>query len=254
MTKKKVKLCRRFNNCIEAGFDTVVNKYLFKGEAENLLVHLNKVSVVNSFSNNTVMYNSVGIKEVSANRVELYEKDISNVNCVEKKCTGDGFQWNVLAKTFFPGCEYTSPISGCPVPSNQYNIGFLLSNVIGDDIGVPSLCSINNVLSDTSIYWVGGDEPSFCTDELRSTLVHTGINSVAGSIPSDRSNTDLSIHDLEQLVYKAENQQGLWDISTCTKSNIGGLYYASKRSRNIVNNVSISSFLFNSSLKSRGYD
>ena len=59
-----------------------------------------------------------------------------------------------------------------------------------------------------------------------------------GSIASRGSNTDLYIHDLEQLVYKVENQQGLWDISTCTNSDMGDIYYVSKVSKSTISSVS----------------
>ena len=85
MTKKKVKLCRRFNNCVEAWFDTVVNKYFFKLEAENQVLNPNQVSVTNSFTDNTVVCDTVNIKELSANRVGPYDKDNSSVNCVGNK-------------------------------------------------------------------------------------------------------------------------------------------------------------------------
>ena len=126
-------------------------------------------------------------------------------------------------------------MTGRPVTTNQYNIGLLISKAIGDDIGEPSSCSVNHNSSSTSIYWV--DELPTCTDELKSIMVNIVINSVAGSIYSSGSNTDLSFHDLEQLAYKVENHQGLRDISTCTNSDMGGLYYSNKLSKSIVSSA-----------------
>ena len=97
-----------------------------------------------------------------------------------------------------------------------------------------------------SVYYVGSGVPFICTDKLGSILIHTVNNSVAGSIPSDGKGTDLSIHDLEQLVYKVGNQQGL---STCTNSNMGGLYCDSKLLVDTFDGVIMSGSLFNSSLK-----
>ena len=106
---------------------------------------------------------------------------------------------------------------------------------------------VDHSSSSTPMCWVEGDEPPVCTDDLKSILVNTVINLVAGSIASSGSNTDLSLHNLEQLVYKVENQQGLWDISTCTNSNMGGLYYDSKLSKSIVSSARNLNFLFDSS-------
>ena len=92
--------------------------------------------------------------------------------------------------------------------------------------------------------WVDGDRPSSCTDKLKSILVNTTINSVVGSIASRGSDTDLSIHDLEQLVYKVKNQQGLWDISTCTNSDMGGIYCVNKVSKSTLSSISTLNSLF----------
>ena len=141
MRKKKVKPYRRFSNCVQARFDTVGNiKYLFKGEAKNLFVNSCNASVMNPVFDKIGACNSSGIKKLPLNRVESSDKDISNVSCVVKKSAGYKFHYNVFAKTFFPKCEYISPIIGRPVTANQYNIGLLIGKVIGDDIGEPSSC------------------------------------------------------------------------------------------------------------------
>ena len=112
------------------------------------------------------------------------------------------------------------------------------------DIGELSSYSVYHNSYNTPVCWVDGDRPSSCTDKLKSILVNTTINSVAGSIASRGSDKDLSIHDLEQLVYKVKNQQGLWDISTCTNSDMGVIYCVNKVSKSTLSNVSALNSLF----------
>ena len=169
--------------------------------------------------------NSGGIEEIPACSIESTDIVSNDVSCVVKQSVAHNFKFNVFAKTFLPKYEYITPISGRPVASNQLNIELSIGRVIGDDIDELSSYSVDHGSCSTSVYWVDGDRPSACTDILKSILVNTTINSVAGSIASRGSNTDLSIHDLEQLVYKVENKQGLWDISTCTNSDMGDIYY-----------------------------
>ena len=100
--RKKARPYRRFSNCVQACFGTVENNYLFKGEAENLFVNLCNVSVVNPVFDKIGGCNSIGIKELSSNRVEPSDKYISNINCAVEKSIGHGVHYNVFAKTFFP--------------------------------------------------------------------------------------------------------------------------------------------------------
>ena len=155
-----------------------------------------------------------------------------------KKSVAHNFKINVFAKTFIPKYKYITPISVRPVPSNQLNIELSIGKFIGDDIGELSSYSVDHDSCSTSVCWVDGGRPAACTDKLKSILVNTTINSIAGSIASRGSNTDLSIHDLEQLVYKVENQQGLWDISTCTNSDMGDIYYLKKVFESTASSVS----------------
>ena len=173
MRKKKVKPYRSFSKCVQARFDTVGNKYLFKGEAKNLFVNLSNVSVINPVFDQIGACICSGITKLPLNSVESCDKDISNVGCVVKKSAGHKFHYNVFAKTFFPKCEYISPIIGRPVTTNQYNIGLLIGKDLGDDIGEPSSCSVDHSFSSTHMCWVDGDEPPACTDDLKSILVNT---------------------------------------------------------------------------------
>ena len=245
MRKKKVKPHRRFSNYVQARFDTVGNKYLFKGEPANVFVNSHNILCINPVVDNMGVCNYGGIKELPANRIETSDKVNNDVSCVVKKSVNHNFSFNVFAKTIFPKCEYIAPINGWPVASNQFNIGLSIGGVIGDDIGELSSYSVDHSSYNTPVCWVDGGRPSFCTDKLKSILVNTTINSVAGSIASRGSNTDLSIHDLEQLVYEVVNQQGLWDISTCTNSDMGGIYYVNKVSKSTISSVGTLNSLLN---------
>ena len=233
MTKKRFKPHRRFSNYVQARFDTVGNKYSFKGEAANEFVNSYIVSNINPVIDNMGVYNSGGSEEIPAYSIEFTDK-VS----VVKKSVAHNFKFDVFAKTFISKYNYITPISGRPVASNQSNIELSIGRLIGEDIGELSSYSVDHDFCSTSVCWVDGDRPSACTDKLKSILVNTTINSIAGSIASRGSNTDLSIHDLEQLVYKVENQQGLWDISTCTNSDMGDIFYLNKIFKNTANSVS----------------
>ena len=205
MTKKRFKPHRRFSNYVQACFDTVGNKYLFKGEAANEFVNSYIVSNINPVIDNMGVHNSGGSEEIPAYSIEFTDKVSKDVSCVVKKSVAHNFKFDVFAKTFIPKYNYITPISGRPVASNQSNIELSIGRLIGEDIGELSSYSVDHDFCSTAVCWVDGDRPSACTDKLKSILVNTTINSIAGSIASGGSNTDLSIHDLEQLVYKVEN-------------------------------------------------
>ena len=83
--------------------------------------------MTNSFTDNTVVCDTVNIKELSANRVGPYDKDNSSVNCVGYKHIINQFHWHFHAKTFLPGGDYTHPIFGQPITANQFNFGLISS-------------------------------------------------------------------------------------------------------------------------------
>ena len=144
MRKKKVKPHRRFSNYVQARFDTVGNKYLFKGEPANIFGNSHNTLGINPVVDNMGVRNSSGIKELCASNIESSDKVSNDVSCVVKKSVNHNFSFNVFAKTFFPKCEYVAPISGRPVASNQFNIGLSIGKVIGDDIGELSSYSVDH--------------------------------------------------------------------------------------------------------------
>ena len=112
MRKKKVKLHRRFSNYVQARFDTVGNKYLFKGEAPSLFINSYSISGISPVIDNMGVCNSGGIEELPPNRVESSDKVSNDLNCVVEKSVDHNFNFNDFAKTFVPKCECIAPISG----------------------------------------------------------------------------------------------------------------------------------------------
>ena len=60
MTKKKAKPHRRFSNYVQARFDTIRNKYLFKGEAGSDFVNSHIVSNINTVIDSMGVHNYGG--------------------------------------------------------------------------------------------------------------------------------------------------------------------------------------------------
>ena len=84
MTKKRFKPHIRFSNYVQARFDTVGNKYSFKGEAANEFVNSYIVSNINPVIDNMGVYNSGGREEIPAYSIEFTDKVSKDVSCVVK--------------------------------------------------------------------------------------------------------------------------------------------------------------------------
>ena len=228
--KTKVYPCRRFNNCAQTQFDTVENQYLCKHRVNNQVLHGNHIFITDSVIDDIVWYNNVNMAEVSAVNVASDE--------VHKLQSGNSnqFIWNVYADTFIPsrGCKFSIygqlPAASC--------IDIDIHTDISDCTSFEVDVMYNTSLFDKLTYSTGSGGSAVCTDESEGLLVHTVISSVAGSIPSERGSAELFTHNLEQLVYKVEYQQGLWNTDICTDFTMRDLH---------MNSVSLVDALVNTS-------